>query len=49
MQGMLDKTSLNQEDRQSFLVRLEKVHNKRDEQFNQIVRMNNNLRKVSIV
>ena len=45
VQGMLDKTSLNQEDRQSFLVRLEKVHTKRDEQFNQIVRMNNNLRK----
>ncbi|VDI41853.1 ski oncogene-like [Mytilus galloprovincialis] len=45
VQCMLDKTSLSQEEKDNFLVKLGKVHSKRDEQFNQMVRMNSTLRK----
>lgn len=47
VQCMLDKTSLSQEEKDNFLVKLGKVHSKRDEQFNQMVRINSTLRKVS--
>lgn len=45
VQGMLDKTSLSQDEKDTFLVKLGKVHSKRDEQFNQMVRFNSTLRK----
>lgn len=48
VQGMLDKTSLSQDEKDTFLVKLGKVHSKRDEQFNQMVRFNSTLRKVRL-